>query len=123
MASRDMVTRAVPLLDVASGDTVDLLGSESNIIGLNVINTTTVTLTEGSDSGGVGATAVAAKYIILGPADAGSLAANVVTYAATGFANIGYVGHQRYLTITVANPATDTTIVVYTLDMRNNPDS
>lgn len=121
MPTKDLVTKIVPDATVASGDTVDLLDSESNAIILNVINTSTVTLTEGDESDGSDATAVGADFILLGPGDAGTIASNVVTYTATGVANIGYVGHKRYLTITIANPATDATIVLIKGDMRYNP--
>ena len=121
MPSKDLASNITIDLTVSSGDTVDLLDAESCVITLPVIDTTTITLTEGTDSGGSGATAVAAKFIVSGAGDGGTIADNVVTYGASGTANISYVGKQRYLTITIANPATDTTIGLIKGDLRYNP--
>ena len=121
MASKDLVTGILPKADISSGDTLDLVDSESCALILNVINTTSVALQEGDESDGSDKTDVAAEFILTGPGDAGTVSGNDVAYTATGVANIGYVGHKRYLTVTVTNAATDTTIVLLRSDLRNNP--
>jgi hypothetical protein len=118
--NNDMVTKIKADVTVASGDTVDMSGAEASAILLATINTTAVTLLEGDDSGGVGATAVDPKFILVGD-EVGTVAANVVTYGAVASAQIGYVGKKRYVTITVANPAVDTTITLVKGELHNRP--
>jgi hypothetical protein len=123
--NKDMATKITAKANVASGNTLDCAGAESGVLILNTAAGTTVTLTEGDDSGGVGATAVDAKFIIPTPAAgdvvAGVVAGNVVTYAAAGTAIVGYVGKKQYLTVAIGTPAVDTTIVFVKGELHNRP--
>jgi hypothetical protein len=112
MANRDQATEIIVDLTVSSGDTLDTQTAEAVTVTLPVIATSAITLEEGEDSGGADKTAVGDDFIIVGDGLASSVASGVVTYTAGGTAWIGYVGKKRYLTVTVANPATDTTIGV-----------
>ena len=118
----DLVTKISADITIASGDHVDLDGAESCALILRTQNTTTVTLTEGDESDGSDATAVDDEFILVGDA-VGTIAANVVSYTSAVTGIIGYVGKKRYLTVTVANAAVDTTIVLVKGDLHESPEA
>lgn len=107
MAKKDQATLITVDSSIVSATTiVDTQGYESLTFVLPVINTTSLALTHGDDSGLSDGAAVGSDFLI-----------GQTAYTATGTGKLGYVGKKRYVQITVTNPATDTTIVA----VKGNP--
>ncbi len=120
MASKDLATKIVPDITVASADIIDTQGAESLTYMLHTKATTNVAFQDGDDSGLSDAADVAAKFLIVNDSD-GTLTLNDVLYTAAVTANIGYVGKKRYVKATVTNAATDTTILTIKGDLHKSP--
>lgn len=107
---------------VVSGTTIlDTQGAESGTFLLPVINTTSVALQDGDDSGLSDAADVAEAFIVVGDAG-GTLSGNDVAYAATGNGVIGYVGKKRYVQVTVTNAVASSSIMFVKGDLHKSPD-
>ena len=96
---KDNVTYYKPSNVVSATTIIDTNEFESLTFILNVIDTTSLELTHGDDSGLSDGTTVGSDFLI-----------GETAYTATGVGKLGYVGKKRYVQITVTNPATDTTI-------------
>lgn len=99
--NKDQVTEITADATIVSATTIiDTQGYQSLSFIVEVVNGTALSLEDGEDSGLSDGAAVDAAFVI---GDA--------AYTAAGTGKIGYVGKKRYVQLTVATPATNTSIV------------
>jgi hypothetical protein len=120
MPIRDLATKINPDITASSGDIVDTRLGYSLTYLTHTKATTTLTFLEGDDSALSDSAAVSVDDLIIADSD-GTKALNVVTYTDAVTACVGYVGKKRYVKMTVANAATDTTIVTIKGDLLFSP--
>ena len=120
MANKDLATKILADITVASAEVVDVQGAESLTYLLETIDTTNVALEHGDDDALADAADVPEDFIIVGDAT-GALSGNDVVYDGVDTAVIGYVGGKRYVRATITNPATNAAICTVKGDLLKSP--